>query len=352
MSEPAIRTLGLTKFYGRHRGIENVDLVVERGEVFGFLGPNGAGKSTTIRLLLDLLRPTAGAASVLGLDPRRDAVAVRSRVGYLPGDLSMYGDMTGRQLCTYFAALRGLDTPLEVEILARRFDLDLDRRIGDYSTGNRQKVGLVQALMHEPELLILDEPTSGLDPLMQQEFYAVVDEIRNAGRTVFLSSHLLPEVEKVADRVAIIRNGRLVVVDEVATLKARAVRRMEIHFGRQPDPEPFAQLDAVRRLDRSDDGLTLILVVEGSIDAVIRCAARYPVHNIVSHDGDLEDVFLDYYRGGSGQARVAAPQAGRTTEERPPADEPAAQLRPVEEDRDDVTGDRETAVSDVEVRRS
>jgi ABC-2 type transport system ATP-binding protein len=309
VSEPAIRTLGLTKFYGRHRGIENVDLTVERGEVFGFLGPNGAGKSTTIRCLLDLLRPTAGAASVLGLDPRRDAVAVRSRVGYLPGDLSMYGSMTGRQLCVYFAALRGLDPPVEIDVLAKRLALDLDRRIGDYSTGNRQKVGLVQAFMHRPELLILDEPTSGLDPLMQQEFYALVDEVRNDGRTVFLSSHLLPEVEKVADRVAIIRDGEVVVVDDVSTLKSRAIRRMEIQFGTAPDPTPFGELDAVRRLDRSDDGKTLMMVVEGSIDAVIKCAARSQVHNIVSHDGDLEDVFLDYYRGGD---RVPARSRGRS----------------------------------------
>ena len=296
MNEPAIRTLGLTKYYGKQRGIENVDLEIERGEVFGFLGPNGAGKSTTIRCLLDLLRPSAGAASVLGLDPRRDALNVRRRVGYLPGDLAMYGDMTGRQLCHYFASLRGLHPPPRIETLAQRLDLDLDRRIGDHSTGNRQKVGLVQAFMHEPELLILDEPTAGLDPLMQQEFYSLVDEVREAGRTVFLSSHLLPEVEKSADRVAIIRDGRLVVVEEVSVLKRRAVRRLEIQFGRPVAPEPFAALEAVRRLDRSDDGTSLILVVEGSIDAVVKCAAGYEVHNIISHDGDLEDVFLDYYR--------------------------------------------------------
>jgi ABC-2 type transport system ATP-binding protein len=296
VSEPAIRTLGLTKYYGRRRGIENVDLQVERGEVFGFLGPNGAGKSTTIRCLLDLLRPNAGPASVLGLDPRRDALAVRARVGYLPGDLSMYADMTGRQLCTYFASLRGLEPPPAMDRLAMRLDLDLDRRIGAHSTGNRQKVGLVQAFMHRPELLILDEPTAGLDPLMQQEFYSLVDETREAGHTVFLSTHLLPEVEKVADRVAIIRDGAVVITDEVATLKRRAVRRLEIHFGKPPDTEPFTRLAAVRRLDRSEDGTTLILVVEGSIDAVVKCAARSEVHNIVSHDGDLEDVFLEYYR--------------------------------------------------------
>jgi len=321
VSEPAIRTLGLTKFYGRQRGIENVDLEVERGQVFGFLGPNGAGKSTTIRCLLDLLRPTAGAASVLGLDPRRDAVAVRSRVGYLPGDLSMYAEMTGRQLCRYFASLRGIDLPPRAETLAMRLNLDLDRKIAAYSTGNRQKVGLVQAFMHRPELLILDEPTSGLDPLMQQEFYALIDEVRDEGRTVFLSSHLLPEVEKISDRVAIIRDGAVIVVDDVATLKSRAIRRMEIQFGATPDPTPFAELDAVRRLDLSDDGTTLMLVVEGSIDAVVKCAARSQVHNIVSHDGDLEDVFLDYYRDGerpsgdasaAGAAPSASARAGRS----------------------------------------
>lgn len=296
MSEPAIRTLGLTKFYGKHRGIEAVDLTVAVGEVFGFLGPNGAGKSTTIRLLLDLLRPSAGAASVLGLDPRTDAQAVRQRVGYLPGDLSLYPTMTGRQLCSYFASLRGMDAPSQMDMIAERLALDLDRRISDYSTGNRQKVGLTQAFMHDPELLILDEPTSGLDPLMQQEFYAMVDEAHEAGRTVFLCSHLLPEVEKVAHRVAIIRDGTIATVDDIATLKRRAVRRMEIQFGRPVDPEPFSHLTAVRKIDRSDDGQTVMLVVEGSIDGVVKTAAAYEVHNIVSHDGDLEDVFLEYYR--------------------------------------------------------
>ncbi len=298
MSEPAIRTLGLTKFYGKHRGIEGVDLNIAVGEVFGFLGPNGAGKSTTIRLLLDLLRPTSGAASVLGMDPRTDAQAVRQRVGYLPGDLSMYPDMSARQLCFYFAALRGMDPPVKMEIIADRLRLDLDRKIGEYSTGNRQKVGLTLAFMHEPELLILDEPTSGLDPLMQQEFYGMVDDVQRAGRTVFLSSHLLPEVEKVAHRVAIIREGTIATVEDVATLKRRAVRRMEIQFGRPIDAEPFETLPAVRKLDQSDDRTTVMLVVEGSVDGVVKTASNYEVHNIVSHDGDLEDVFLEYYRGG------------------------------------------------------
>ena len=295
----AIETTGLTKYYGKVRGVEDVHLTVHSGEVFGFLGPNGAGKSTTIRLLLDLIRPSAGSVRVLGMDPRSDSLAVRRRVGYLPGDLAMYDAMTARQLYTYFGGIRGVDAmPAALEI-ADRLDLDVDRKISDYSTGNRQKVGLVQALMHDPELLILDEPTSGLDPLVQQEFYAIVDEAKARGRTVFLSSHVLPEVERIADRVAIIGGGRLLVVEEVATLKSRAVRRMELHFA-TPVPEgEFAQLGSVRSLRRSEDGLAVNLSVEGSVDEVVKTAARFEVLNIISHDADLEDVFLQYYRAGA-----------------------------------------------------
>ncbi len=294
----AISAAGLTKYYGKHRGIIDVDFEVAAGEVFGFLGPNGAGKSTTIRLLIDLLRPSRGSLRVLGLDPRRDSLELRRRVGYVPGDLSLYPDMTARQLCGYFAALRGLDTGERVEQLARRLELDLDREIAGYSTGNRQKVGLVQAFMHDPELLILDEPTAGLDPLMQQEFYAMVNEAVGAGRTVFLSSHVLPEVERVADRVAIIREGRLLVVEEVATLKARALRRIELRFAVPVDPAEFEALESVREVEAVDRGTVLILTVEGSLDQVVKTAARHEVRNVISHEGDLEDVFLEYYRGG------------------------------------------------------
>ncbi len=293
----AIETSELTKYYGRHLGIEGVDLAVEQAEIFGFLGPNGSGKSTTIRLLLDLLRPTSGSATVLGLDPRRDSLAVRRRVGYLPGDLSMYSAMTGRQLCGFFAGLRGIEVGGSVDRLAERLQLDLDRPIGDYSTGNRQKVGLVQAFMHEPELLILDEPTSGLDPLMQQEFYSMVAEVRDAGRTVFLSSHVLPEVEEVADRVAIIREGKLVVVDSIAALKERAVRRLDIHVAEPVEPAPFESIEAVKAIELDEEHRTLTLFVSGSLDAIVKVAARHEVRNIVTHDDDLEDLFLGYYRG-------------------------------------------------------
>ncbi|MDH3499548.1 MAG: ABC transporter ATP-binding protein [Acidimicrobiia bacterium] len=296
--DTAISATGLTKYYGSVRGIEDVDLDVQRGEVFGFLGPNGAGKSTTIRLLVDLLRPTRGSLTVLGLDPRRDSLEVRSRVGYVPGDLSMYGDMTGRQICWYFGGLRGLDVEPAAEAIATRLDLDLDRPISAYSTGNRQKVGLVQAFMHEPDLLILDEPTAGLDPLVQQEFYGMIREAQAAGRTVFLSSHVLPEVERIADRVAIIREGRILVVDEVLAIKERAVRRIELHFAEAVDASRFEVLDSVRSVHGSADGTAVILTVESSMDQVIKKAAEFNVRNIISHDGELEDVFLAYYRGG------------------------------------------------------
>ncbi len=303
---PAIETEQLTKYYGQHRGILDVDLRVEEGEVFGFLGPNGSGKSTTTRLLLDLLRPTDGTVRVLGLDPRTSSVELRHRIGYLPGDLALYGNMTGRQLSQYFAALRSVDVTDSVEQLARRFDFDLDRPIADLSTGNRQKAGLIQAFMHDPDLLILDEPTSGLDPLMQQEFYALIDETKARGRTVFLSSHVLPEVEHIADRVAIIREGQIVVVEDLAVLKQQAVRRLEITFAEPVILADFTDLESVLSTDVSANRRRLGLRVTGTIDEVVKAAARYEVLNLSSQDGDLEDVFLDYYgrRSEASEARI------------------------------------------------
>jgi ABC-2 type transport system ATP-binding protein len=209
MNSAVIEIQGLTKFYGRNRGVADLAFSVEAGEVFGYLGPNGAGKTTTIRLLLDLIRPTRGTARLFGLDARRDGTAARRRIGYLPGELALDPRMTGRNALGLLGRLRGpVDWP-EVQRLAERLGCDLSRRVGALSHGNRQKLGLIQAFMHRPELLVLDEPTLGLDPLVQHEFYLMVEEARAAGRTVFISSHVLPEVERLCDRVAIIRAGRL-----------------------------------------------------------------------------------------------------------------------------------------------
>lgn len=297
MSAPVIEASGLTKYYGKTLGVVDVDLEVRQGEVYGFLGPNGAGKSTTIRLLLDFIRPTRGRRSVFGLDSSADSIEIHRRVGYVPGDLAMYDKMTAREMLEYFASLRGMKGLGEAGDLAERLDADLDRKIRSYSTGNRQKVALVQAFMHRPELLILDEPTSGLDPLIQQEFYRLVLETRAEGRTLFLSSHILPEVERIADRVAIIRKGSVVVVEEVSALKRRAVRKLEMRFAAPVPLEEFSSLGTVISAEAGDEGSVVTVTVEGSLDPVVKAAARHEVVNLVSHEGDLEEAFLGYYAG-------------------------------------------------------
>ncbi|MEN8239901.1 MAG: ABC transporter ATP-binding protein, partial [Actinomycetota bacterium] len=273
----AIETSGLTKFYGTSPGITNLDLQVQEGEVFGYIGPNGAGKSTTIRTLLNFLFPTRGSGRVLGLDIIKDSLQIRRRTGYLPGDLSMYDTMTAREFLTYFSNLRKVDAKRAMVSLAERFELDLDRRIRDYSSGNRQKVGVVNAFMHEPELLILDEPTSGLDPLMQQEFQALINEVRAEGRTVFLSSHILPEVDRIADRVGIVRESHLVAVDSVEAFKTKARSTVTIQFATAVDDSVFASLEGVRSTASRNDGSVLAVTVSGSLDAVIKEAANHDV---------------------------------------------------------------------------
>lgn len=295
-TSPVIETEGLTKFYGRSRGIIDVDLRVERGEIFGFLGPNGAGKTTTIRLLLDLIRPTRGHARVLGLDPRRDGVEIRRRVGYLPGELALYPDLTGQQMVEYAAHLRGNVSQKEVARLADRLDVDLSRPIRTLSHGNRQKIGILLALMHRPELLILDEPTTGLDPLMQQVLYELLEEVRAEGRTVFFSSHVLPEVERLCDRVGILREGRLIAVESVSGLKQKALRRIELHFDRPVESAPFQNLPGV--VDACALGTTLHVALQGSVDPLLKLAAQYTVLNIVTYEPNLEEMFLALYREG------------------------------------------------------
>jgi ABC-2 type transport system ATP-binding protein len=251
---PLIDVAGLTKAYGRKRGIIEVSFAVAEGEVFGFLGPNGAGKTTTMRLLMAMLRPGAGSARIAGLDCWRQSVAVKRVVGYLPGELSLDPNLTGGQILAYFANLRGGVDRAQIDALIERLDLDPTRRFRQYSHGNKQKVGLIQAFMHRPRLLILDEPTSGLDPLNQHEFHRMVDEVRRDGRTVFLSSHILSEVEAVCDRVGIIRNGRLVRVGGVTELKGIRRHEVDLTFADVPPADAFRDLVGIERLEALPDG--------------------------------------------------------------------------------------------------
>jgi ABC-2 type transport system ATP-binding protein len=292
--QPIIRTEELTKSYGRHRGIIDVSLEVQPGEVFGFLGPNGAGKTTTIRILLDLIRPTSGSALVFGLDPRTGGPEIRMSTGYLPGELALYEHLTGEEHLRFLAGLRGHD-PRDAAGLAERLGADLSRKIAELSKGNKQKVGLIQAFMARPRLLVLDEPTGGLDPLIQHEVHGLISEASRDGRTVFLSSHNLPEVEALCDRVGIIREGKLIAVEHVGTLKAHALRRLEIHFAGPVEASEFAVLPGVRDVV-SADGVVRCTVV-GDLDAVVKSAAHHPVVNVVSHEPTLEEIFLAYYEG-------------------------------------------------------
>lgn len=295
MSESdAIRTAGLTKMFGELAAVDDLDLQVHTGEIFGFLGPNGAGKSTTIKMLLDQLRASSGSASVLGLDMHADSLQIRRRIGYVPGDLALYPKLTGRQTIKYFAGLRGGVDMRYVDELAERLNADLSRRVREYSTGNRQKIGLIQAFMHKPELLILDEPNAGLDPLVQQTFQEMLREVRADGRTVFLSSHTLSEVERVADRVGIIRHGRLIVVERVDALKRKAIRRLEFEFAEPAPADLFAGVDAVR--DVEIDDVHARVSYEGAVHPVLQAAMSRHVVDIHSREADLEEIFLDYYR--------------------------------------------------------
>jgi ABC-2 type transport system ATP-binding protein len=300
-----IDVAGLTKSYGRKRGIIDVSFQVADGEVFGFLGPNGAGKTTTMRLLMALLFPDGGSASIAGLDCWRQSIDVKRVVGYVPGELAFDPNLTGGQLLAYFANLRGGVDRAYLEGLIAQLDLDPSRRFRHYSHGNKQKVGLIQAFMHKPRLLILDEPTSGLDPLNQQEFERMLAEVRNDGRTVFLSSHILSEVESVCDRVGIIRDGRLVRVGGVAELKNLRHRELELTFvGAQPG-DAFRRLAGVESLDALPDGRTLRLTVQGDIDPVIKMASQYTLTNVVTREPSLEDVFLRFYQDDKADRKEA-----------------------------------------------
>ncbi len=291
MMGDVIAVEGLVKDYGDVRALDHVDLHVEQGEIFGFIGPNGAGKSTAIRILLDLLRPTAGHVAVLGEDPRAGGAQLRSRIGYLPGELLLDGTATARQLLEHLADVRGGRGSVRIEPLAERFRLELDRPIRTLSKGNKQKVGVIQALMHRPELALLDEPTSGLDPLLQQEFLMLLREERSAGVSVFLSSHVLSEIEDVADRVALVRDGRIVVIDSVAALRAAAGQRLDVTFASEI---PLRALAGVEELDV--DGLRVRGVWHGPPAPLLSALAGLPVLHVELRDRDLEELVIDAYR--------------------------------------------------------
>lgn len=295
MSDAAIETEGLSKLYAGGHGIAELTMTVPAGEVFGFLGPNGAGKTTTIRTLLDLIHPTAGSARLLGLDSRRDSVAVRRRVGNLPGDFGFGREATGRRALDLLARLRGVGTDRAAD-LAARFHADLDRRLGELSRGNRQKVGLILASFHRPELLILDEPTGGLDPMMQEEFLALVGEERDRGATVFLSSHELDEVERICDRVGIVRAGRLVAVERVPDLLGRARRKVSVRFADPGGVEELRRLAGVSEVAALDGGATFRFA--GDLDPVVKALAAHRVTDLEISRPTLEEVFLGYYGDG------------------------------------------------------
>jgi len=290
-----IETTHLTKRYGRSRGIQNVTFGVLEGEVFGFLGPNGAGKTTTIRTLMGLLRPSGGRARIGGLDCWGQSVEVKRLVGYLPGELSLDPNLTGGQIIEYFANLRGGVDQTYLRALVDRLELDPSRRFREYSHGNKQKVGLVQAFMHRPRLLILDEPTSGLDPLNQQEFNKMLIEVKGDGRSVFLSSHILPEVEQTCDHVGIIREGNLITVSAVAALRDLTHHVVEISFETAPLRDPFHVLPGVSDVEASPDGRMVRMRVQGNLRDVLRIAAEQGAVNLTTHEPSLEDIFLRYY---------------------------------------------------------
>ncbi len=296
----------LTKSYGGKRGIADVTFQIDEGDVFGFLGPNGAGKTTTIRVLMALLRADSGTAHIAGLDVWEKSLDIKRLIGYVPGEPSLDPNLTGGQILEYFANLRGGVDRAYLKQLIVRMDLDTSRKFRHYSTGNKRKVVLIQAFMHRPRLLILDEPTSGLDPLNQQEFDGMVKETREDGRTVFLSSHVLSEVEKTCTRVGIIREGRLVRIGGVAEVKAIKRYELTISFASPVPADSFNSLEGVEKVEPLNQGHALRLTVQGPADAVVKAAARYPVVSLTSYEPSLEDIFLRYYeRDGQAQEEAA-----------------------------------------------
>lgn len=289
--ETVVRLDRLTKSYGNSRGIEDVSFEVYRGEVFGFLGPNGAGKTTTIRTLLGLIHATSGQASILGIDALANNDRLRAKIGYLPGLAATYSNYTARGYLNFIAKMRGLDCSEKIEEYSARLNLALDTHIHDLSKGNKQKVSVIQAFMHQPEILFLDEPTSGLDPIVQREFEKILDETKARGATVILSSHVLSEVEHLANRVAIINEGKIIVVEEIASLKSRAVRTIDLQFPSDCEVSPFDSLPGVKVISHRADVLSVS--VQGSVNSLLAKAAELGVTGITTHESSLDEIFIN-----------------------------------------------------------
>ncbi|MFP4001075.1 MAG: ABC transporter ATP-binding protein [Thermoplasmata archaeon] len=298
-NEAVMKIRRLTKKYGDVIGIKDLDLDVYKGEIMGFLGPNGAGKTTTIRTCLGLLQKTSGEVKIFGLDSHKNSIEIRRRTGYLPGDFGMYPDLKVKTILKYLLSQSGVSDDSRMKELAGRLELDMSRKYGNLSKGNKQKVGLVQAFMADQDLIIMDEPTSGLDPLMQQKCYEILREEKAKGKTIFMSSHILAEVEEVCDRVAIIRNGELQVVEEIGSLKEKMGKKLEIEFENSVDPSLFA-MDGVNAFEMHGKKATMI--VTSNLDEVIKKISKQRVVNMSLETFSLEQLFLTYYsHGGKGE---------------------------------------------------
>jgi len=293
MSERVIITEDLTKYYGKHLGVSDLNFEVHKGEVFGYLGPNGAGKTTTLRLLTGLLHPTSGGGTVLGFDMQRQSLQIREQVGYIPGDVRLFEDLTGKETLHLLDSLRPGKPAVLMKNLIDRFELDVSRKVKEYSSGNKQKLAIIQAFMHDPELLILDEPTSTLDPLMRQQFYELVREFRDRGRTIFISSHVLPEMESICEWVGIIRSGRLVTVEDINNLAGKKLRHAVFTLVEEPPPE-LLQFQSARITQRDD--LEFKAEIRGEMDTFIKELARLHVNDLQVAHASLEEVFLEFYR--------------------------------------------------------
>jgi ABC-2 type transport system ATP-binding protein len=291
-SIPAIEIEGLQKAYGKIQAVKGITISVERGEIFGFLGPNGSGKTTTIRCMLDVIRPTTGTIRVLGLDAQRDAHELHQRIGYLPGDVRLPGSMTGKQIINYFSRLQGLE-PVLLDDLVARFDVEMKRPLKGYSKGMRQKIGIVLAFMCDPEVLILDEPTSGLDPLLQRTFNEFLLQEQQRGKTIFMSSHIMSDVEKVCQRVAVIRQGEIVTIEEVEKLRQKSGQSVSVEFGDPVSADELSHIPGVSNVTTTNH--TYHFNIGGSMDALIKALSRHEVLRLQAEEAPLEEVFLQFY---------------------------------------------------------